>query len=154
MFNGFAFDVEILYLADRLGLSVRPLLVTWNDVLGSSVHPGHVAWSMLRDIRALSTTRYENPVVELARSSRSRTSNLWLETLNWWDRCSRAANTTRYWSWHVTPRWGDSPSPGLSRGRFARHNSTNWVSAATKPLVVLGQQPVGHELGCSIAPLF
>jgi dolichyl-phosphate beta-glucosyltransferase len=66
MVNGFAFDVEILYLADRLGLSVRPLLVTWNDVLGSSVHPGHVAWSMLRDIRALSTTRYENPVVELA----------------------------------------------------------------------------------------
>lgn len=68
MVDGFAFDVEILYLADRLGLSVRPLLVTWNDVLGSSVRPGHVAWSMLRDIRALSSTRYENPVVELATS--------------------------------------------------------------------------------------
>src|ERR1019366_5091803 len=53
---------------ERLGLSVRPLLVTWNDVLGSSVRPGHVAWSMLRDIRGLSTTRYENPVVELATS--------------------------------------------------------------------------------------
>lgn len=68
MVDGFAFDVEILYLADRLGLSVRPLLVTWNDVLGSSVRPGHVAWNMLRDIRALSSTRYENPVVELATS--------------------------------------------------------------------------------------
>jgi dolichyl-phosphate beta-glucosyltransferase len=68
MVDGFAFDVEILYLADRLGLSVRPILVTWNDVLGSSVRPGHVAWSMLRDIRALSSTRYENPVVELAPS--------------------------------------------------------------------------------------
>ncbi|HVA70100.1 MAG TPA: glycosyltransferase [Acidimicrobiales bacterium] len=68
MVDGFAFDVEILYLADRLGLSVQPLLVTWNDVLGSSVHPGHVAWNMLRDIRALSTTRYENPVVELTGS--------------------------------------------------------------------------------------
>lgn len=68
MVDGFAFDVEILYLADQLGLSVRPLLVSWHDVLGSSVRPGHVAWSMIRDIRGLSKARYENPVVELARS--------------------------------------------------------------------------------------
>jgi dolichyl-phosphate beta-glucosyltransferase len=65
MIDGFAFDVEMLYLADRLGLSVRPLLVTWQDVGGSSVRPGHDAWSMLRDIRGLKKTRYENPVVEL-----------------------------------------------------------------------------------------
>jgi dolichyl-phosphate beta-glucosyltransferase len=68
MVDGFAYDVEMLYLAQRLELSVRPLLVTWQDVGGSSVRPGHDAWSMIRDIRALSKTRYENPVVELAAS--------------------------------------------------------------------------------------
>lgn len=68
MIDGFAFDVEMLYLADQLALDVRPLLVTWQDVHGSSVRPGHDAWSMIRDIRALKKTRYENPVVELASS--------------------------------------------------------------------------------------
>lgn len=68
MIDGFAFDVELLYLADRLGLSVTPLNVTWQDVRGSSVRPIHDAWSMLRDIRALASTRYENPVVELSTS--------------------------------------------------------------------------------------
>ncbi len=80
MIDGFAFDVEILYLAERLGLSVQPMLVTWNDVLGSSVRPGHVAWSMLRDIRALSTTRYENPVVELATSVTVEDVRPWART--------------------------------------------------------------------------
>lgn len=68
MIDGFAFDVEMLFLADRLGLSVQPLLVTWQDVGGSSVRPSRDAWSMLRDIRELKKTRYENPVVELATS--------------------------------------------------------------------------------------
>jgi dolichyl-phosphate beta-glucosyltransferase len=68
MVDGFAYDVEMLYLAQQLELGVRPLLVTWQDVGGSSVRPGHDAWSMIRDIRALSKTRYENPVVELAAS--------------------------------------------------------------------------------------
>jgi dolichyl-phosphate beta-glucosyltransferase len=66
MVDGFAFDVELFYLADRLELGVRPLLVTWQDVEGSSVQPLRVARTMLRDIRALTSTRYENPVVELA----------------------------------------------------------------------------------------
>ena len=65
MVDGFAFDVELFFLADRLELSVRPLLVTWSDVEGSSVQPVRVARAMLRDIRALATTRYENPVVAL-----------------------------------------------------------------------------------------
>jgi glycosyltransferase involved in cell wall biosynthesis len=65
MIDGFAFDVELLFLANRLGLKVQPLLVTWQDVGGSSVRPGRDAWSMLRDIRGLRKTRYENPVVEL-----------------------------------------------------------------------------------------
>ncbi|HVA52815.1 MAG TPA: glycosyltransferase [Acidimicrobiales bacterium] len=68
MIDGFAFDVEMLYLAQRLGLSVSPLLVTWQDVRGSSVRPGRDAWTMVRDIRGLKRTRYENPVVELSAS--------------------------------------------------------------------------------------
>jgi glycosyltransferase involved in cell wall biosynthesis len=67
LLDGFAFDVEILYLASRLDLSIRPLLVTWQDVSGSSVRPGRDALAMYRDIRVLTKTRYENPVVELSR---------------------------------------------------------------------------------------
>lgn len=65
MIDGFAFDVELFYLADQLGLSVKPLLVTWQDVTGSSVHPGKVARAMIRDIKAIPKTRYENVAVEL-----------------------------------------------------------------------------------------
>ncbi len=64
--EGFAFDVELLYLATQLGLSVHPLHVDWQDVAGSSVRLGHDTRSMLHDIRGLSKTRYENPVVELS----------------------------------------------------------------------------------------
>ncbi len=65
MIDGFAFDVELFYLADQLNLAVKPLLVTWEDVTGSSVHPGKVARSMLRDIRDIPKTRYENLAIEL-----------------------------------------------------------------------------------------
>ncbi|HQT99655.1 MAG TPA: glycosyltransferase [Acidimicrobiales bacterium] len=63
--EGFAFDLEVLYLADCLALSVEPQLVTWDDVRGSSVSVGRDSWQMLKDMRALSSTRYENPVVVL-----------------------------------------------------------------------------------------
>jgi dolichyl-phosphate beta-glucosyltransferase len=65
MVDRFAFDVELFYLADQLGLSVKPLLVTWQDVPGSSVRPLRDAGIMLRDIRAIRTTHYQNIVVEL-----------------------------------------------------------------------------------------
>jgi dolichyl-phosphate beta-glucosyltransferase len=66
MVDRFAFDVELFYLAEQLGLSVKPLLVTWEDVAGSSVRPVRDAWIMLRDIRGIRTTHYENIAVELA----------------------------------------------------------------------------------------
>jgi dolichyl-phosphate beta-glucosyltransferase len=67
MVDRFAFDVEMLYLAQRLDLSVNPLHVTWRDVQGSSVRVGPDSLAMLRDIRGLAKTKYENPVVVLAR---------------------------------------------------------------------------------------
>jgi len=73
MVDRFAFDVELFYLADQLGLSVKPLLVTWKDVPGSSVRPMRDAWTVLRDIRGIRTTRYENIVIELAPTCASRT---------------------------------------------------------------------------------
>jgi glycosyltransferase involved in cell wall biosynthesis len=66
-FDRFAFDAELLYLADRLGLRVSPVDVTWDDVAGSSVRVGRDSLQMVRDLRALRRTRYENPVVECAR---------------------------------------------------------------------------------------
>jgi len=66
MIDGFAYDAEMFYLANQLDLTVEPLRVTWDDVRGSSVKVGRDSLAMLRDIRALRSTRYENPVVELS----------------------------------------------------------------------------------------
>ncbi|MCU1362279.1 MAG: Dolichyl-phosphate beta-glucosyltransferase [Acidimicrobiaceae bacterium] len=70
--DGFAFDVEVLYLANQLGLSVRPLLVTWEDVEGSSVRPGRDALAMFLDMRTVRSRRYKNPVVELATDTEAK----------------------------------------------------------------------------------
>jgi len=46
----FAFDVEILTRARRLGLTVAEVPVHWKHVEGSSVHPLHDSVSMLSDV--------------------------------------------------------------------------------------------------------
>jgi dolichyl-phosphate beta-glucosyltransferase len=65
-YDRFSYDAEMLYLARRLDLRVRPVHVTWDDVAGSSVRVGRDSLRMLRDLRSIRDTRYENPVVELA----------------------------------------------------------------------------------------
>jgi hypothetical protein len=65
--DGFAFDVELLFLATRLGLSIQPINVTWDDVPGSSVNLNRHVLGMLGDLRSIKHTRYVNPVVEVAR---------------------------------------------------------------------------------------
>jgi dolichyl-phosphate beta-glucosyltransferase len=62
----FAFDVEMLYVAERLDLRVATVAVSWDDVAGSSVRVGADSRAMLHDIRTLRDLPYENPVVELA----------------------------------------------------------------------------------------
>ena len=63
--NGFAYDAEILSLAQRLGFSTRPVSVTWDDVTGSTVNMGADAIAMIRDLRRLSRHVYQNPAVEV-----------------------------------------------------------------------------------------
>jgi len=65
-FDRFVFDAEMLYLAQKLGLIVCPVDVTWDDVAGSTVRVGRDSLQMIRDLRSIRRTRYENPVVELA----------------------------------------------------------------------------------------
>jgi len=47
--HGFGFDVEILYLAKRMSLSVREIPVDWYHRRSSKVRPGSDALLMLRD---------------------------------------------------------------------------------------------------------
>jgi dolichyl-phosphate beta-glucosyltransferase len=47
--DGFAFDVELLLLAERLGFHVADLPVHWSDAEGSKVHLLRDSWRMLRD---------------------------------------------------------------------------------------------------------
>jgi hypothetical protein len=65
-YDRFAYDAEMFYLADQLGLTIRPIPVTWDDIAGSTVQVGRDSIQMMRDIRSLRHRKYENPVVVLA----------------------------------------------------------------------------------------
>ena len=50
---GFAFDVELLFLAYQAGLRLREIPVRWNHAEGSKVHVIHDSLAMLREVIAL-----------------------------------------------------------------------------------------------------
>jgi dolichyl-phosphate beta-glucosyltransferase len=55
--NGFAFDVELLYLAQRAGLRIREIPVRWNHAEGSKIRLFHDGLQMLREVIALRKRR-------------------------------------------------------------------------------------------------
>jgi dolichyl-phosphate beta-glucosyltransferase len=48
--RGFAFDVEMLIIAQIHGLKISEVPVTWRNVKGSKVHPIRSSLEMLRDV--------------------------------------------------------------------------------------------------------
>jgi dolichyl-phosphate beta-glucosyltransferase len=51
--DGFGFDVELLFLAQRAGLRLREVPVRWNHCEGSKVHFVHDSVAMLREVLTL-----------------------------------------------------------------------------------------------------
>lgn len=64
--EGFAYDVELFYLARDLGLGVEPVAVTWDDIEGSTVRFANATQQLLRDLRGIPRTRYQTLVIEVA----------------------------------------------------------------------------------------
>jgi len=60
--DGFAFDVELLYLAQQAGLRLREIPVRWNHHEGSKVHFIHDSLRMLREVAALRARGAGEPV--------------------------------------------------------------------------------------------
>ena len=59
----FAFDVEVLARARRLGLGITEVPVHWKHVEGSTVHPIHDSWSMVADVYRSRRGRLAGPPV-------------------------------------------------------------------------------------------
>jgi glycosyltransferase involved in cell wall biosynthesis len=62
--DGWAFDAELLYLAQRLGYSVRQVPVEWHNVEGSTFHIG--VGSAVRELRDLLRIRWMHRGVKRA----------------------------------------------------------------------------------------
>jgi len=64
LIEGFAFDVEILFLARKLELSVKEIPVRWFNAPGSSINPIRDSLAMFREICQIRlnewTGRYKN----------------------------------------------------------------------------------------------
>jgi len=60
----FAFDVEILDLAARLGLRTEEVPVRWVDIEGSHVRPIRDATQMLGDLLRIRLTRWNPPPIQ------------------------------------------------------------------------------------------
>ena len=65
-YDRFVYDAEMFFLAERLGLSIRPVPVTWDDIAGSTVNVGRDSLQMIRDLRSLKlSASTKTRVVEL-----------------------------------------------------------------------------------------
>lgn len=51
--NGFAFDVELLYLAQRQGIKITEVPVNWTEIPGSKVRLARDGWRMLKAVRRI-----------------------------------------------------------------------------------------------------
>ncbi|MGI9113662.1 MAG: glycosyl transferase [Chthoniobacterales bacterium] len=58
--DGFGFDVELLFLAQRAGLRLREIPVRWNHSEGSKVHFVHDSLRMLREVMTLRSDQNGN----------------------------------------------------------------------------------------------
>ncbi len=65
--DGFSFDLELLYLAEKASLEIAELPVHWIDAPGSKVHAGRESLRFLRDLAGIRLNdfrgRYPTPAV-------------------------------------------------------------------------------------------
>ena len=64
--TGFAYDVELFFLAHQLGFAVETVEVTWDDIGGSTVNLAYGTRQLLRDLRGITRTSYRCAAVEVS----------------------------------------------------------------------------------------
>ena len=64
LIDGFAYDAELFYLAQQLGLAITPVPVTWDDISGTTVRASG-ARALLRDLRGITKASYAIPAIAL-----------------------------------------------------------------------------------------
>lgn len=63
--DGFAFDVEILYLAQRAGMIIGKIPVVWKHDPGSSVHVLRDSLRMMRDLNRIRQAHHDSSLVQV-----------------------------------------------------------------------------------------
>ena len=63
--TGFAYDVELFYLAEQLDFATRPVPVTWDDIGGSTVNLAQGKRQLLRDLRGIPRSTYQCPAIQV-----------------------------------------------------------------------------------------
>ena len=141
----FAFDVEILALARKLGLTIAEVPVNWDNVAGSRVRPLADPISMLADVVRLRFGRLPaNPIPLLAPAGRTSVDDACRQVAGWrYPLLHRDADPNEA---ILVPLAGEEAIDDLRRGLIAQLHGGPVVKGFTTYTQLIEQAPYSLEV--------